>query len=111
METTATLKRKAFAARTDAAGSERPNFSASADTPICVPQKPALPDVPTYHPASNDPVTIPLGSWTAPPLPARTAQLVIDPRLMTWLVNQAARRVSLRYVVNQGTPPLTVILE
>jgi len=66
--------------------------------------------MPTYRPASPGPVTIPLGSWTAPPLPARTAQLIIDPRLMTWLVNQAARRAALRYVVNEGTPPLTIIL-
>jgi hypothetical protein len=29
---------------------------------------------------------------------------------MTWLVNQAARRAALRYVVNEGTPPLTIIL-
>jgi hypothetical protein len=66
--------------------------------------------MPTYRPASPDPLILSLGTWSAPLLPDKTVTLTIDPRIFTWLVNQAAHRTGLFYVVAQGKPPITVTL-
>jgi len=52
-----------------------------------------------------------LGAWTAAGRPDREATVELDPRLFTWLVNQASRRDDLKYSVNLGKPPMTVSLE
>lgn len=63
-----------------------------------------------YRPASTTQVAVGLGVWQAAGEPNRTVTILLDPRLATWLVNKAAKRTSLTYTVELGTPPLLVQL-
>lgn len=63
-----------------------------------------------YHPISSAPVTFSAGVWKAPLRPNRTVTVSFDPRLLAWLVRQAARRESLAYSIAQGKPPITITL-
>jgi len=67
--------------------------------------------VTAYRPASAAALVLSLGAWTAAGRPDREATVELDPRLFTWLVNQASRRDDLKYSVNLGKPPMTVSLE
>ncbi|HUD74479.1 MAG TPA: hypothetical protein VMQ76_05350 [Terracidiphilus sp.] len=62
--------------------------------------------MPDYRPAFTGPVILEAGVWAAPPLPDRNVRITLDPRIYRWLVNQAAKRTSLTYVIKQGTPPI-----
>ena len=63
-----------------------------------------------YRPTLPGPLAAGLGTWAATGRPARTATVTFDPRLAAWLVNAAAKRSALIYVVKRGRPSLTVTL-
>lgn len=59
-----------------------------------------------YRPFLLTPLVLAAGTWSRPAYPDRVVTVSFDPRLLAWLVNQAARRASLHYEVNLGQPPL-----
>ena len=63
-----------------------------------------------YRPAAPGPVVISLGTWTAPSRPDRAAKVILDPRLFTWLVNNAAKRPGLAARCALGKPALLLEL-
>jgi hypothetical protein len=63
-----------------------------------------------YRPSSPLPLSLDGGIWTCPGKPNRSVAVTFDPRLLVWLVNQAARRASLTWSCKEGNPPFTVTL-
>ena len=51
-----------------------------------------------------------LGNWVAANGDTYHVSVQADNRLCTWLVNQAARRESLEYVIKLGKPPVKATL-
>ena len=51
-----------------------------------------------------------LGNWAAQNGDSYHVEIQADNRLCTWLVNQAARRQDLQYVIKLGKPPIKATL-
>ncbi len=51
----------------------------------------------TYVPASLTPVVADFGTWVATGRPDVTVTVTIDPRVISWLVKQAAKRTPQTY--------------
>jgi len=63
-----------------------------------------------YRPISPTPLVLDAGTWAATGRPDRAVTVTLDPRLLTWIVNQASHRGDLTYQIKLGTPVLTVEL-
>ena len=63
-----------------------------------------------YRPASGAVINFSAGTWSAPTKPSVQVAVRLDARLLTWLVNKAARHSPMQYEIRQGTPPILVTL-
>lgn len=63
-----------------------------------------------YRPADWISQAIPLGVWQAPGRPDVTVTLTFDTRLLSWMVNEAAKSPTKSKAISLGKPPIAVTL-